>query len=54
MTAKQATTELLAEVRGGRLDAGAVDAVLAAAGQSDGTGASTRSTVTLLPCSTDF
>ena len=36
MTAKQATAELRAEVRGGRLDASAVDAVLAAAGQSHG------------------
>ena len=36
MTAKQATTELRAEVRGCRLDASAVDAVLAAAGQSHG------------------
>lgn len=36
LTAKQATTELRAEVRAGRLDAGAVDAVLAAAGQARG------------------
>ena len=36
MTAKQATAELRAEVRDGRLDAGAVEAVLAAAGQSHG------------------
>lgn len=36
MTAKQATAELHAEVRAGRLDADAVEAVLAAAGQSSG------------------
>ena len=36
MTAKQATAELRGDVRAGRLDAGAVDAVLAAAGQSHG------------------
>jgi HD-GYP domain-containing protein (c-di-GMP phosphodiesterase class II) len=36
MTPKQATAELRADVRAGRLDAGAVDAVLAAAGQSRG------------------
>jgi HD-GYP domain-containing protein (c-di-GMP phosphodiesterase class II) len=36
MTAKQAAAELRAEVRAGRLDAGAVDAVLAGAGQSLG------------------
>jgi HD-GYP domain-containing protein (c-di-GMP phosphodiesterase class II)/DNA-binding CsgD family transcriptional regulator len=36
MTAKQAATELRGEVRAGRLDAGAVDAVLAGAGQSLG------------------
>jgi len=36
MTAKQATAELRGDVRAGRLDAGAVDAVLAAAGQSQG------------------
>jgi HD-GYP domain-containing protein (c-di-GMP phosphodiesterase class II) len=36
MTAKQSTAELRADVRAGRLDAGAVDAVLAAAGQSHG------------------
>jgi DNA-binding CsgD family transcriptional regulator len=36
MTAKQATAEVLAEVRAGRLDVDAVDAVLAAAGQSRG------------------
>ena len=36
MTAKDATAELRAEVRAGRLDAGAVDAVLAAAGQRTG------------------
>ncbi len=36
MTAKHAAAELAAEVRAGRLDAGAVDAVLAAAGQSRG------------------
>jgi HD-GYP domain-containing protein (c-di-GMP phosphodiesterase class II) len=36
MTAKQATTELHAEVRAGRLDVDAVEAVLAAAGQSRG------------------
>jgi HD-GYP domain-containing protein (c-di-GMP phosphodiesterase class II) len=36
MTAKQATAELRGEVRAGRLDANAVDAVLAAAGQSHG------------------
>jgi HD-GYP domain-containing protein (c-di-GMP phosphodiesterase class II) len=36
LTAKQATAELRADVRAGRLDAGAVDAVLAAAGQSRG------------------
>lgn len=38
MTAQQATRELHAEVRAGRLDAGAVDSVLAAAGQSRGRG----------------
>jgi HD-GYP domain-containing protein (c-di-GMP phosphodiesterase class II) len=36
MTAKQATAELRAEVRAGRLDPNAVDAVLAAAGQPRG------------------
>jgi HD-GYP domain-containing protein (c-di-GMP phosphodiesterase class II) len=36
MTAKQATAELRAEVRAGRLDVDAVEAVLAAAGQSQG------------------
>ena len=36
MTAKQATTELHAEVRASRLDADAVESVLAAAGQSRG------------------
>ena len=36
MTAKQATAELRADVRSGRLAASAVDAVLAAAGQSQG------------------
>jgi len=36
MTAKQATSELHAEVRAGRLDADAVESVLAAAGQSHG------------------
>jgi HD-GYP domain-containing protein (c-di-GMP phosphodiesterase class II) len=36
LNAKQATAELRAEVRGGRLDADAVDAVLAAAGQPPG------------------
>lgn len=36
MSAKQATAEVRAEVRAGRLDADAVDAVLAAAGQSHG------------------
>jgi HD-GYP domain-containing protein (c-di-GMP phosphodiesterase class II) len=36
MTAKQATAELRSDVRAGRLDPGAVDAVLAAAGQSPG------------------
>jgi HD-GYP domain-containing protein (c-di-GMP phosphodiesterase class II) len=36
MTAKNATAELRADVRAGRLDASAVDAVLAAAGQSHG------------------
>ena len=36
LTAKQATGELRAEVRSGRLDADAVDAVLAAAGQTHG------------------
>ena len=36
MTAKQATAELRGDVRAGRLDADAVDAVLAAAGQSHG------------------
>ena len=36
MTAKQASAELRAEVRTGRLDADAVDAVLGAAGQSPG------------------
>jgi HD-GYP domain-containing protein (c-di-GMP phosphodiesterase class II) len=36
MTAKQATAELRGDVRAGRLDAGAVDAVLSAAGQSHG------------------
>src|SRR5207248_7626351 len=36
MTAKRATAELRGDVRAGRLDAGAVDAVLAAAGQSHG------------------
>ena len=36
MTPKQATAELRADVRAGRLDAGAVDAVLVAAGQSRG------------------
>ncbi|MFN2568908.1 MAG: HD domain-containing phosphohydrolase, partial [Candidatus Dormibacteria bacterium] len=36
MTAKQATAELRADVRAGRLDPAAVDAVLAAAGQSRG------------------
>lgn len=36
MAAKQATAELRGDVRAGRLDAGAVDAVLAAAGQSHG------------------
>jgi len=36
MSAKQAVAELRAEVRAGRLDAGAVDAVIAAAGQSRG------------------
>ena len=36
LTAKQASSELRADVRAGRLDADAVDAVLAAAGQSRG------------------
>lgn len=36
MTAKQATAELRGDVRAGRLDPGAADAVLAAAGQSHG------------------
>lgn len=36
MTAKQAAAELHSEVRAGRLDAGSVDSVLAAAGQSHG------------------
>ena len=36
MTAKQAAADLHAEVRAGRLDADAVDSVLAAAGQSHG------------------
>jgi HD-GYP domain-containing protein (c-di-GMP phosphodiesterase class II) len=36
MTAKQAVAELRSEVRAGRLDAGAVDAVIAAAGQGRG------------------
>lgn len=36
MTAQQATNELHAEVRAGRLDAAAVESVLAAAGQSHG------------------
>jgi len=36
MTAKQATAELRGDVRAGRLDADAVDAVLAGAGQSHG------------------
>jgi HD-GYP domain-containing protein (c-di-GMP phosphodiesterase class II) len=36
MTPKQATAELRADVRAGRLDPGAVDAVLVAAGQSQG------------------
>jgi HD-GYP domain-containing protein (c-di-GMP phosphodiesterase class II) len=36
LTAKQAATELRADVRAGRLDADAVDAVLAAAGQRHG------------------
>lgn len=36
ITAKQATAELRADVRAGRLDADAVDAVLSAAGQSRG------------------
>jgi len=36
LTAKQATAELRADVRGGRLDGQAVDAVLAAAGQTTG------------------
>jgi DNA-binding NarL/FixJ family response regulator len=36
MTAKQATAELRGDVRAGRLDADAVEAVLAAAGQSRG------------------
>ena len=36
LTAKQATAELRADVRAGRLDADAVDAVLAAAGQPQG------------------
>jgi DNA-binding CsgD family transcriptional regulator len=36
LSAKQATAELRAEVRGGRLDGDAVDAVLAAAGQPPG------------------
>jgi HD-GYP domain-containing protein (c-di-GMP phosphodiesterase class II) len=36
MTAKQAMAELRADVHAGRLDAGAVEAVLAAAGQSHG------------------
>lgn len=36
MTPKQATAELRADVRAGRLDPGAVDAVLAAVGQSRG------------------
>ena len=36
LTAKRATAELRADVRAGRLDTGAVDAVLAAAGQSPG------------------
>ena len=36
LTAKQATAELRADVRAGRLDAGAVEAVLAAAGQTRG------------------
>jgi HD-GYP domain-containing protein (c-di-GMP phosphodiesterase class II) len=40
MTAKQAVSELRAEIRAGRLDAMAVDAVLAAAGQSRGKRAS--------------
>jgi DNA-binding CsgD family transcriptional regulator len=35
-SAKEATSELRADVRTGRLDAGAVDAVLAAAGQPRG------------------
>src|SRR5207249_4080732 len=36
LTAKQAANELRSEVRGGRMDPAAVDAVLAAAGQSHG------------------
>ena len=36
LTAKQATSELRAELRAGRLDASAVDAVLAASGQPQG------------------
>src|SRR5439155_15329822 len=36
LTSKQAASELRADVRAGRLDAGAVDAVLAAAGQASG------------------
>ena len=36
LTAKQAASELRADVRGGRLDPGAVDAVLGAAGQTQG------------------
>ena len=36
MTAKQATAQLRGEVRAGRLDPAAVDAVLVAAGQSHG------------------
>ena len=36
LTAKEATAELRSEVRAGRMDADAVDAVLAAAGQSKG------------------
>ncbi len=36
MTAKQATDELRADVRAGRLDADAVDSVLVVAGQSHG------------------
>jgi DNA-binding CsgD family transcriptional regulator len=36
MSSKQAVAQLRAEVRAGRLDSAAVDAVLAAAGESDG------------------